>query len=128
MREILFRGKRVDNGEWVEGLPFGSIYGGFFNGAICAIRQTVEKYGDIHDVILETVGQFTGKFDKNGIRIFEGDRVVGEYGTIGVVKWDNEECSFLIDIGDDWQLMTDAKYTVIGNIHDNSELLQETHK
>lgn len=125
MREILFRGKRVDNGEWAKGLPFGCIYGGFSDGAISSIRQTVPKYGDIYDVAPETVGQFTGKIDKNGTKIFEGDKVISEYGTIGIVEWDNEECSFLVNIGDDYQMLTDSEYVVIGNIYDNSELLQE---
>lgn len=138
MREILFRGKRIDNGEWVEGLPFGSIYGGSFNGAICAIRQTAEKYGDIHEVVIETVGQYTGLNDKNGKRIFEGDivRYRPEY-------WCEPQQSVVEYCADKWNYpafdLKDHDYEanglqcaheegigleVIGNIHDNSELLE----
>lgn len=130
MREILFRGKRIDNGEWVEGLPFGSIYGGFFNGAICAIRQTVEKYGDVHDVVLETVGQYTGLTDKNGKRIFEGD-IVTYIGEVCLVKWDDETAKFVLenenlvcDFEEVWCNRLKSQIEVIGNIHDNPELLE----
>lgn len=138
MREILFRGKRVDNGEWVEGLPFGSIYGGFFNGAICAIRQTVEKYGDIHDVVIETVGQYTGLTDKNGKKIFEGDIVVEDYGWKGLVEFFTEDigsCGCCVPQFDGSGFK--AKYknldsgvdmrscTIVGNIYDNPEMWEE---
>ena len=132
MREILFRGKREDNGEWIGGLPFGSIYGGFSNGAICAIRQTVEKYGDIHDVVIETVGEYTGLKDQNGKKIFEGDIVssnkrktwigMGEVWFGNSAFWCGErEWAKLLRV----VCLEDEQAEVIGNIHDNPELLED---
>lgn len=122
MREILFRGKRVDSDEWGYGYAVkgndkkyqmfiaASIGVGFFTGGIIA-----------YEVIPETVGQFTGILDKNGKKIFEGDIVESPNGTQGFIEWQNEECAFLVNIGDDWQTMDDCPYEVIGNIYDNKE-------
>ena len=69
MREILFRGKRADNGEWVE----GTLYqiGKEQNPFIMLVNRCAES----HEVDPATVGQYTGLTDKNGTKIFEGDIV-----------------------------------------------------
>ncbi|MGM9627902.1 MAG: YopX family protein [Faecousia sp.] len=140
MREILFRGKRLGNGEWV--------YGSFcidaleqFNG-LCGVDGFIRLYDkakgkmQMYEVERETVGQCTGLKDKNGERIFEGDIVRCGTGRIckvtffispGVSGFD------LVPIGFfeasppyNWALFTDAE--IIGNIHDNPELLEATHE
>lgn len=124
MREILFRGKQIVNGEWVEGYYFclnddhHRIYTGY------ADTDGVEYYPEYVGVIPETVGQFTGLTDKNGKMIFEGDIVRSCVGTY-VVKYLTGawfcsliECEYLT------LLCTISAEEVIGNIHDNPELLK----
>lgn len=143
MREILFRGKRVDNGEWVQGSLVNNI---FFradtNSAIPYIinPDEYEDYDCMDDigelaveVILETVGQFTGLLDKNGKKIFEGDILCdGKVGNGVVTYFDSVACFMAVHDGHEvWDLnegdptrSTQLQYTkVIGNIHDNPELL-----
>ena len=68
-REILFRGKRVDNGEWIEGVAFPHD-----NGRVTMFRQhRMDGSLEGKEVILETVGEYTNLTDKNGTKIFEGD-------------------------------------------------------
>lgn len=147
MREILFRGKRVDNGEWVVGsllwLESGramiipshtNIFGCDIDDMDESIIQTVA-----HRVIPETVGQYTGLTDKNGAKIFEGD-IVKEYleslkeigfnkgFDFGKVFWYSKDVQFLRTSKvfiDDAAILSDShKYEVISNIHDNPELLE----
>lgn len=54
-------------------------------------------------------------------KIFEGDIVKSPNGTQGFIEWQNAECAFLVNIGDDWQTMDDCPYEVVGNIYDNEE-------
>ena len=115
MKEILFRGKRVDNGEWAEGYFFKSWYKVFLLWGMTGDCPNMEE------VVPETVGQFTGILDKNGKKIFEGDIVESPNGTQGFIEWQNAECAFLVNIGDDWQTMDDCPYEVIGNIYDKEE-------
>ena len=112
-REILFRGKRVDNGEWVYGFLV-KMWGQYH-----IIDQNDEN--SAYMIKPETVGQYTGLCDKNGKKIFEGDIVESPNGTQGFIEWQNAECAFLVNIGDDWQTMDDCPYEVVGNIYDKGE-------
>ena len=123
MREISFRGKREDNGEWVEGnlfipdLPNKPTQ-------ICMGTNVVRITFDIDP---ETVGQFTGLTDRNGKKIFEGDVVdiLTENEEIGVVAYDDG--GFLVNADgfcvDFHSNINGTDLEVIGNIHDNPELL-----
>ena len=143
MREILFRGKRLDNGEWVEGFYtcFNNkehrIYTGYaekehriYTGY--AETDCGDYYPDWWAVDPETVGQYTGLEDKNGRRIFEGD-IVDHHaqGNIivnrGVVKWDEKNGRWahrLNTMEPAFSLFNPAAWEVIGNICDNPELLK----
>ena len=129
MREITFKGKRVDNEEWVYGF----------------LTRKREKYHIIdennenvaYEIIPKTVGQFTGLTDENGKKIFEGDIVkvkitqnedIQTYGNgkikIGVIVYNDDLALFTCKNNFmnfiNWAFNV---YEVIGNIHDNHELL-----
>lgn len=128
MREILFRGKRKVNAAWVYGFyvehPIGndSLY-----------TQIVDKNGWTHDVSQETVGQFTGLLDKNGKKIFEGDILVNQLNSLVdsdpfEVVWSDDCGGFAWKQGDEGDILYPAitrNCEVIGNVHDNPELLEE---
>lgn len=139
MREILFRGKRVDNGEWIEGslIHQTKFYGDpvdcyhiLYDGEFHA-----DYYGSV-EVIPETIGEFTGMLDKNGKKIFEGDIVIlfeyvkktfdvddGEvrYGRGG---FHVKEFSTLNSLNALASYDGVFRGEIIGNIHDNPELLE----
>ena len=134
MREILFRGKRADNGEWVIGyyvqkkdpLLVGVAYHYILtqekDNCGC-LMSTVSWY----KVIPETVGQYTGLTDKNGKKIFDGDickhrsNYSGEY-VISVVAYTDGQFLAMADNNSGFNLSDNLE--VIGNIHDNPELLK----
>ena len=131
MREILFRGKRTDNGKW----ECGDLLSPNEFNAIPHIVYIdyLNEYGDIGEIsapiLPETVGQFTGLTDKNGKRIFEGDIVTGYFNhekIVGYVFYGGNAHFFIqrdgiYGIGLD---NSDCWLEVIGNIHDKPELLE----
>ena len=143
MREILFRGKRTDCEAWVEGDLL------HYESGEMAICKGFSKYGyeateiiGRYKVLPETVGQYTGLTDKNGVRIFEGDIVKGiaySVTKIGVIVWIDEISSFGVRYAQNltaWENSSILRCVsmgktdefaaeVIGNIHDNPELLQK---
>jgi uncharacterized phage protein (TIGR01671 family) len=136
MREILFRGKRWCHWEW----KYGSY--AYQEGAHKILLESGEdEYGvDHYYVDHTTVGQFTGLTDKNGTKIFEGD--IGKYKQtdgakrngkpiicIGKVVYNTKTASFAVDSKDDigaknYDYFPIKDFEVIGNIHDNPELLE----
>jgi uncharacterized phage protein (TIGR01671 family) len=131
MREIIFRGKRKDNGEWVYGSLIKRDLGCFIvdesnNSSLRFCSESVFAF-DCVLVIPETVGQYTGLTDKNGKKIFEGDILSTRFG-IGVVKYING--IFFVILTESGKECRTTVYSVcsngiiIGNIHDNSELLK----
>ena len=126
MREILFRGKRLDNGEWIEGSLW--LYGE--DARIDGALDFSEYFW--HKVDPATVGQYTGLIDKNGKRIFEGD-VLKKRGS-GKERWLVSFCEGAFEVvgplcsgsfRDDYSA---DNFEVVGNIHDNPELLEVTHE
>lgn len=140
MREIIFRGKRVDNGEWIEGSLW--IY--------CGVYKILTPGNVVGwDVYPESVSQYIGKVDKNGKKIFGGDLLDGfqypfyhearsEHNYFAEVVWFDDNCAFglythkhptssvsgISDGNADYIEGFDPEdWVVIGNIHDNPELL-----
>ena len=133
MREILFRAKRIDNGEWVEGYYLKTTLGKDIEPSdVIFIPFKINRSGQWGwiKVLPETLCQFTGMVDKNGRRIWENDIIKHEISdTIGVVKWYQEDyvgwC--VDDIVIDEQQFTDEMWNeceVIGNVFGNPELMK----
>lgn len=137
MREITFRGKTIDNGDWL----YGDLWHKPYGGSNIAIVSLIDDSGTMggRNVIPETVGQYTGLTDRNGNKIFEGDIVeskftkklylvcfgeytyTDEYGEeSGAYGWYNEEEGGYLTAFS----QPDCWATIVGNIHDNPELLK----
>lgn len=125
-REILFRGKRLDNGEWVEGDGIHRPKSINYLGS-CWIDGMGERANDWVQVDPATVGQFTGLCDKNGKEIFEGDVVFAGYGEYYQGTHEHST-TIIIDMSnyDALNALCNANVVeVIGSIHDNPELTKE---
>lgn len=148
MKEILFRGKRKYNGEWVYGYlvkkidPLSLVVKYFIlvqeydTSCIDGKPTGLESEMSWYEVIPETIGQYTGRTDKNGKKIFEGDAVKVSYRSsdgeseteIKPVTYDEDACCFYPMRWNEscaWcDYSTEIKeIEIIGNIHDNPELL-----
>jgi uncharacterized phage protein (TIGR01671 family) len=132
MREILFRGKRMDNGEWVEGsvAVWGPESARQYSIMPIPTSPGITLYNFLVDHV--TVGQFTGLCDKNGRRIFEGDKIKygAEYERESIVVFE-QGCFQLQRNGGlaplRYHNLVDSNTLdgfAIGNIHDNPELLE----
>ena len=127
MREILFRAKRKDNGEWIEGYYVKTTLGKDIKPSdVIFVPWKInrsEQWGWVK-VLSETICQFTGMMDKNGKRIWENDIVKHEISdTLGTVKWYQEDyvgwC--VDDIVIDEQQFTDEMWSeceIVGNVFD----------
>ena len=158
MRDYLFHGKRKDNGEWVEGCGIIATenWVSIFN-VIDDIDENSSEVNEI-EILPETVGQYTGLTDKNGVRIFEGDIfkfddevwessytscgteydsfAVENYGVVGFdeemarfdfIKYKFSENSVEADLHENHTIDFSefvCELEIIGNIHDNPELLK----
>lgn len=150
MRDIKFRGKRNDNGEWIDGdlvkhyenqRRFIACDQLAYTYSECGIdRLVTERF---YEIIPETVGQYTGLTDKNGVEICEGDIVrngetivysTGEtrrFEDVGIVRYDTKNGCLVVnnDVGRTKRLtakvIENNHVKVIGNIHENPELMGE---
>ena len=145
-RVVKFRGKRVDNGEWVHGNFVLYKHMGEVKHII--VTDWAQVYVNSHYVIPETVGQYTGLYDRDGVEIYEGDVM---HNRSIIPQWDKDlideiQAVVLIKDGmtriEGWNengyigeeinrahygclLLSPEIFEIIGNIHDNPELLEE---
>ena len=130
----LFRGKRADNGEWVYGGIYHQPKDEVKDENFYIIGGSLNDVGCAYEVIPETVGQCTGLKDKNGKLIYEDDILIftnddGEK-TPYEVQWSEKYAGYVIamrngavDTMDGWDEYYQY-FEIIGNIHDNPELLE----
>ena len=135
MRENLFKAKRVDNGEWIEGLLWKKKYNDG-NRIFISCFPDKDDNEEVYVVCPETVSQFTGLRDKNGKRIWENDIVKTKFGRLCKMIWRQTQCfvgwDFVVcdfDVNDfskppsSWDLYLPENLEVVGNYIDNPKFL-----
>lgn len=130
MRTIKFRGKLKSNGNW----EYGDLLHDNFDACYIYPIEVGDLYKN-NEVIPETIGQFTGLYDCEGKEIFEGDilRFGNSQSGVCEVKWNEHIAAFCIlfyfkdEIGSR-PLGGGVEFAIIGNIHDNPELLKSGEK
>ena len=127
-RTIKFRGKRVDKNAWVYGSLL--VHSGRVE-ILVAYSENILDY-DIHVVHPETVGQFTGLLDKDGKEIYEGDFTHHDAHDVNcLIKWIDKYACFAgeqigyVETLAFYQFIDQHNLVVIGNIHDNQELINQ---
>lgn len=135
MTEILFSGKRVDNGEWAIGQYYKRTH---YYGDLSVKHYIITSTEDLsydqaleyHEIDPETIGQFINRKDREGKPIFEGDIVQNKFGQAYAVRMDPGRCGWYpFACGDgcgccEEETEDPRSCIVIGNIHDNPELLE----
>ena len=121
--EVLFRGKRVDNGEWV----YGYLLMDIDTGKKYIAKNVVSVYTfTLIEVVAETVGQYIGFSDSDGTKIFEGDIVCVDEMANAFIAYDTDTASFRYTWEDGVRPLcldfaTKRSVQIIGNIYDNKE-------
>ena len=130
----MYRGKRVDNGEWVKGWYVHAPQPGHSEHEHCLFDVKKYESGDdsfafcFRYVIPESVGQSTGRTDTTGKDSYAGDCIKSRhYDGIGVIKWIGN--GWAVEVaGDNLKYSLNYEFTICGNATDNPKLLQETGK
>ncbi len=131
-REILYRGKAVGSGAWVKGVPCGNIMIRSFYFPRLGDEDPSSEIPLLSLIGIDpkAIGEYTGLTDKNGVKIFEGDILRNNGGEKFVVAYSEKWVRFVAQEVEnglmfEWSMWDANKVTeVIGNIHDNPELLK----